>query len=56
MKLFFRLCLCTLIIALCACGQKGKLIIPTKPAAISTPYPMPENAPAPATAAPTPAQ
>jgi len=24
---------------ICACGQKGKLVLPVKPPAISTPYP-----------------
>ena len=44
MKLFLRLCLSTLVVATSlgtsACGQKGKLVIPTVPAAISAPYPV----------------
>jgi len=30
-----------LTLSVCACGQKGKLVIPVKPPAISTPYPTP---------------
>ena len=59
---FFRLYQFTFAIGLtlsvCACGQKGRLVIPSKPAAISTPYPAPVAKPAntPATdAEPTPA-
>lgn len=49
MKLFLRLCLSTLIVATSlgtsACGQKGKLVIPTVPAAISAPYPVAQPKP-----------
>ena len=56
MKFFFRHLICHLIcpptrtlglivvMAMCsACGQKGKLVLPVKPAAISTPYPTAES-------------
>jgi len=43
MKFFFRCfshCALIVVLAMCsACGQKGKLILPVKPPAISTPYP-----------------
>ena len=42
--LFLRyssLCILTGVLALLgACGQKGKLVMPPKPEAISTPYPI----------------
>lgn len=50
MKLFLRICLSTLIVATSvgtsACGQKGKLVIPTVPTAISAPYPVAQPKPA----------
>jgi predicted small lipoprotein YifL len=40
MKFFFRTTwLICLIAMLCACGQKGKLVMPVKPPPVSTPYP-----------------
>jgi predicted small lipoprotein YifL len=40
MQFFSRLSLLTLaMLSLSACGQKGPLFLPDKPAAISTPYP-----------------
>jgi hypothetical protein len=40
MKFFSRCFWLVLILGMCsACGQKGKLVLPVKPPAISTPYP-----------------
>jgi predicted small lipoprotein YifL len=47
MKFFARIAL-PVIGMLClvsACGQKGKLILPVKPPAISTPYPVAQPKP-----------
>ncbi|MET3106307.1 putative small lipoprotein YifL [Oxalobacteraceae bacterium GrIS 2.11] len=41
MKFFSRanLLVCIAILLCTACGQKGKLVIPTRPPAVNTPYP-----------------
>ena len=40
MKFFLRaLTSLMLLLVVCACGQKGRLVLPVRPPAISTPYP-----------------
>jgi len=46
-RLFALFCALGLMTQISACGQKGKLVMPVRPPAISTPYPVAQPKPKP---------